>query len=124
MALIKLNREWSSLMHQYRADHQDKTNQACHAVGVPLIAGSIPVAATIVGLPVAAAMFGVGWTFQFVGHAFEGKKPSFVEDKRQLVVGLLWWTQKVGLPLVEETAAPVDGGHWAHDAAAAHAPAE
>lgn len=100
MALIKLNEEWSQLMHQYAADHQNKVNQACHTVGIPLIAASIPVGATIVGLPLAAAMFGVGWTFQFVGHAFEGKKPSFVEDRRQLVVGLLWWTKKVGLDVV------------------------
>ena len=48
-------------------------------------------AATVVGLPLAAGLFTVGWTFQFVGHVFEGKKPSFVEDKRALVVGLMWW---------------------------------
>lgn len=101
MALIKLNRDWSSLMHQYREDHQHRVNQACHTVGVPLIAASIPVGATIVGLPLAAAMFTVGWGFQFVGHAFEGKKPSFVDDKRQLLVGLMWWSQKVGLRVVE-----------------------
>lgn len=102
MALLKLNPEWTHLMQQYRADHQNKVNQACHTVGVPLIAASIPTAATVIGIPAAAAMFTVGWTFQFVGHAFEGKKPSFVEDKRQLLVGLMWWTQKVGLPLVED----------------------
>ncbi len=100
MAVIKLNEEWSELMQKYALDHQNKINQACHSVGIPLIAGSIPVGLTIVGIPLAAAMFGVGWTFQFVGHAFEGKKPSFVEDKRQLVVGLLWWTKKMGLGLV------------------------
>jgi uncharacterized membrane protein YGL010W len=98
---ITLNHEWSSLMQDYRDDHQNPVNQACHKIGIPLIAGSLPVGATVVGLPLAAAMFSVGWTFQFVGHAFEGKKPSFVDDKRQLVVGLLWWTKKVGLGLVE-----------------------
>lgn len=102
MAIIHPNREWSELMHQYSDDHQNKVNQACHTVGIPLIASSIPVAATIIGLPVAAAMFTVGWGFQFVGHAFEGKKPSFVEDKRQLLVGVMWWTRKVGLGLVAD----------------------
>lgn len=101
MAAIRLNPEWSNLMHSYAADHQNPVNQACHSVGIPLIAASIPVGMSIVGLPLAAAMFGVGWTFQFVGHAFEGKKPSFVSDKRQLVVGLLWWTKKMGLGLVD-----------------------
>ena len=98
--MIRLNAEWTELMKSYEADHQDPRNQACHKVGIPLIAASIPVGATIVGRPLAAAMFTTGWAFQFVGHAFEGKKPSFVDDKRQLVVGLLWWTKKVGLDVV------------------------
>lgn len=100
MGPIELNEEWSGLMESYRLDHQDPRNQFCHSIGIPLIAGSLPVGATIIGLPLAAAMFTVGWTFQFVGHAFEGKKPSFVDDKRQLLVGAMWWTQKVGLNLV------------------------
>jgi uncharacterized membrane protein YGL010W len=108
MAAIQLNEEWSQLMRQYALDHQNKINQACHKVGIPLIAASIPVGMTIIGLPAAAAMFTVGWTFQFIGHAFEGKKPSFVDDRRQLVVGLLWWTKKVGLPLVSVRPVVVD----------------
>jgi uncharacterized membrane protein YGL010W len=104
MALLKLNREWSHLMERYQADHKNPVNQACHSIGIPMIAGSIPLAATIIGLPLAVPMFTVGWGFQFVGHAFEGKKPSFVEDKRQLLVGLLWWAKKMGLPL--ETTEP------------------
>ena len=43
---------------------------------------------------------------QIAGHKIEGKKPSFVDDRRQLLTGLLWWTQKVGLPLVERAAPP------------------
>lgn len=103
MPAIQLNQEWSELMTSYAADHQNRVNQVCHTVGIPLIAGSIPVGLSIVGLPLAAAMFTVGWTFQFVGHAFEGKKPSFVSDKRQLLVGLMWWTKKMGLPLIGTT---------------------
>ena len=86
-------------------DHQNPINQACHTVGIPLIAGSLPIGATVVGLPVAATMFTVGWTFQFVGHAFEGKKPSFVSDKRALLVGLLWWFRKVGLDVTADAPA-------------------
>mgnify|MGYP001554945694 CR=1 FL=1 len=93
---MQLGAEWSKLMTQYEADHTDPLNQACHKVGIPLIAASIPIGATVVGLPLAASMFGVGWTFQFVGHYFEGKKPSFVEDRRMLLVGLLWWLKKTG----------------------------
>lgn len=91
---MRLNTEWSKLLTRYKDDHRNRVNQACHTVGIPLIAASIPVGATLVGLPLAAGMFTVGWAFQFAGHAFEGKKPSFVSDKRALVVGLLWWAEK------------------------------
>lgn len=99
---IRLNAEWSALMQQYRDDHRDPRNQLCHKFGIPLIAAALPVGATLIGLPLAVPMFTVGWGLQFAGHLFEGKKPSFVEDRRQLLVGFMWWTQKVGLPLVAE----------------------
>lgn len=100
---IKLNRTWTGLLDGYKADHQNAVNRKCHSVGIPLIAGSLPVGATLVGLPLAAGMFTVGWTFQFVGHAFEKKKPSFIEDRRALLVGLLWWLEKSGLADVHES---------------------
>jgi uncharacterized membrane protein YGL010W len=107
--VIRLSHEWSALFRSYEADHQDPRNQACHRIGIPMIMASIPVGATVVGLPLAATMFSVGWGFQFVGHFFEGKAPSFVSDKRSLIVGALWWFEKQGLPLVERVhaAAPV-----------------
>lgn len=95
--MITLDSEWTDLMKRYEQDHADPRNQACHRVGIPLIAASFPVGATVVGLPLAATMFTVGWGFQFVGHVFEGKKPSFVDDKRNLLVGLLWWLKKSGM---------------------------
>jgi uncharacterized membrane protein YGL010W len=97
--MIQLNDEWTRLMKSYERDHSDPRNQACHKVGIPLIAASIPVGATIIGLPLAATMFSVGWGFQFAGHYFEGKKPSFVDDKRALLVGLLWWMKKSGVSI-------------------------
>lgn len=102
MLPIRLNAKWSALMQLYRAEHQEPRNQLCHSVGIPLIVASLPLGATVIGLPLAIPMFTVGWGLQFAGHIFEGKKPSFVEDRRQLVVGFLWWTQKIGLPLVAE----------------------
>jgi uncharacterized membrane protein YGL010W len=111
MTMMRLNKEWTRLMRNYEADHQDPRNQACHKVGIPLIAASLPVGATVVGLPLAGAMFATGWTFQFVGHYFEGKKPSFVGDRRYLVVGLLWWLKKTGakIELDEEAASSAYG---------------
>jgi uncharacterized membrane protein YGL010W len=95
--MIRLNAEWTDLMNKYDADHADPRNQACHKVGIPLIAASFPVGATVIGLPLATAMFTTGWAFQFVGHYFEGKKPSFVSDKRNFAVGALWWLKKNGV---------------------------
>jgi len=97
----KLNREWSDLYAKYKDDHQNPNNQRMHKIGIPLILASLPIGATIVGLPLAAALFTTGWTFQFVGHAFEGKKPSFVDDKRSLVIGAIWCFEKYGVKLVE-----------------------
>ncbi len=100
---MRLNRSWSDLLVRYKADHQHPKNQACHKVGIPLIAASIPVAATVVGLPLAASMFTTGWAFQFVGHWYEGKKPVFFDDKRATIIGLLWWAEKVGITRLETT---------------------
>ncbi|MDB5776901.1 MAG: hypothetical protein JWP38_3034 [Herbaspirillum sp.] len=41
-------------------------------------------------LPLSIAMFVVAWIGQFVGHNIEGKKPSFFEDVRFLLVGPLF----------------------------------
>jgi len=41
-------------------------------------------------LAVAAAVFVVAWIGQFIGHAIEGKKPSFLEDVKFLLVGPAW----------------------------------
>ena len=101
---MRLNPSWSRLLERYKDDHQHPANQVCHKVGIPLIAASIPVAATVVGLPLAASMFTTGWTFQFVGHWFEGKKPVFLDDKRAMIVGLLWWAEKIGLTRLETSA--------------------
>jgi len=100
---MRLNRSWSELLESYKHDHQNPKNQACHAIGIPMIAASIPLAATVVGLPLAAFLFTTGWGFQFAGHYFEGKKPSFVEDRRALIVGLLWWAEKMGITTLEST---------------------
>lgn len=104
--MIRLNREWSDLLRQYKKQHQDPRNQACHRIGIPMITASIPIGATIIGLPLAAGLFTAGWGFQFLGHYFEGTDPAFFSDSRQLLVGVLWWLQKSGVSVqVDESAA-------------------
>lgn len=41
-------------------------------------------------LPVAAIVFVAAWIGQFIGHKIEGKKPSFFEDVRYLLIGPLF----------------------------------
>jgi uncharacterized membrane protein YGL010W len=32
-------------------------------------------------------LFALGWVIQFVGHAYEGRKPAFADDLASLAVG-------------------------------------
>jgi uncharacterized membrane protein YGL010W len=41
-------------------------------------------------LPVSLAIFVVAWIGQFIGHHIEGKKPSFIDDLRFLLIGPLF----------------------------------
>jgi uncharacterized membrane protein YGL010W len=42
--------------------------------------------------PYAIAAFVIGWALQFIGHAYEGKKPAFLTNLLHLLVGPLWIT--------------------------------
>jgi uncharacterized membrane protein YGL010W len=44
---------------------------------------------------VGVALFLLGWTLQFIGHAIEGKPPEFLKDWRFLLVGSRWWVAKM-----------------------------
>ena len=46
--------------------------------------------AAYVWWPYAIAAFAVGWVFQFIGHAYEGKAPAFLTNLLHLLVGPLW----------------------------------
>lgn len=45
---------------------------------------------TFTVLPVSIALFIVAWIGQFIGHQIEGKKPSFLDDLRFLLIGPLF----------------------------------
>jgi uncharacterized membrane protein YGL010W len=38
-------------------------------------------------LGIAAAIFVAGWAIQFLGHKYEGVKPAFFDDVKQLLIG-------------------------------------
>ena len=93
------NRTWSEWIGEYSAGHRHPINRACHTIGIPTIAIAILLAPFAFwwqpAWKVAAGLFIVGWLFQFVGHAFEGKPPEFFKDWRFLFVGLRWWLAKI-----------------------------
>lgn len=90
---------WKDWIEQYEQSHQNPVNRACHTIGIPLIAASIPLFGIALFFEsfwkIPVWMFGIGWLFQFIGHAFEGKPPEFFKDWRFLFVGLRWWVAKV-----------------------------
>jgi uncharacterized membrane protein YGL010W len=47
-------------------------------------------------------IFAVAWVGQFIGHAVEGKRPSFFKDMQFLLIGPLWLLafvyRRLGLP--------------------------
>src|SRR5579864_6718608 len=84
---------------QYSTSHQHPVNRTCHTIGIPLIVLSLILFLATAFVhrlwPIAVALFVVGWIFQFVGHAFEGKPPEFLSDWRFLLVGTRWWAAKM-----------------------------
>ena len=98
MALMS-SRTWQDWLTQYAESHQHPANRICHTIGIPIVAASVPLIPVAVFVPriwpLAAGLFIVGWIFQFVGHAYEGKPPEFTKDWRFLFVGLRWWLAKV-----------------------------
>lgn len=98
MALMS-SRTWSDWLAQYAESHQNPTNRLCHTIGIPVVAASVVLGVVSIIVPklwlLAAVLFVVGWIFQFVGHAAEGKPPEFMRDWRFLFVGLRWWFAKI-----------------------------
>lgn len=93
------NRTSAEWVAQYSTSHQHPVNRACHTLGIPLILASAAVFVASIFIHrlwlYALALFVIGWIFQFIGHAFEGKPPEFFHDWRFLFVGVRWWWAKI-----------------------------
>ncbi len=90
------NEQW---IEQYGSSHQHPVNRLCHTLGIPTILLSLPLFIASIFVHrlwmYAPALFLIGWIFQFIGHAFEGKPPEFFHDWRFLFVGVRWWWAKI-----------------------------
>lgn len=54
---------------------------------------------TATWLSAGIGLFVLGWILQFIGHAWEGKKPAFVDDLIGLIIGPLFVVAEVGFML-------------------------
>ena len=77
------------LVDEYDRDHSHPLNRALHLVGITLIGSSVVL--VVMAPPLGILLFAAGWVLQFVGHAVEGKKPSFTRDPRFMAAGALWY---------------------------------
>jgi uncharacterized membrane protein YGL010W len=69
-------------------------------LGLSLWAGQVAAALpTAQWLGWGIGLFVVGWIIQFIGHAFEGRKPAFVDDVMGLLIGPLFVTAEIGFML-------------------------
>ena len=63
-------------------------------VGMLLMSGAMLWVLTVLPqaqvLPISVGVFVVAWIGQFIGHKIEGKKPSFFDDLRFLLIGPLF----------------------------------
>ncbi len=91
-----LNEEWQQLLADYREYHDDFICEATHLVGIPMIMASLP---AMIIPPIGIGMFAAGWTLQGIGHVSKGNPPKFFGDKRNLLVGAIWWFDTVLRPV-------------------------
>jgi uncharacterized membrane protein YGL010W len=70
------------------------TLSAPFAIGMLLMSGSMLAVLSITPpaliVPASVAIFVIAWIGQFIGHRIEGKKPSFFDDLRFLLIGPLF----------------------------------
>jgi uncharacterized membrane protein YGL010W len=80
---------------------------------------SIAALSTAAWLGGGLGLFVVGWIFQFIGHAYEGRKPAFLDDIMGLLIGPLFLVTEAAFALglapalrqaVQQRAGPTHGG--------------
>ena len=83
----------TSLVDNYKSQHQHPLNKLCHVIGIPMITISWPL--FFFRWRWALALFVVGWVLQFVGHAIEGNRPAFFQNPVYFFVGPWWLIKRV-----------------------------
>lgn len=79
----------------YEKAHRHPGNRLCHGIGIPSIIVSLLLLFFTEYTVAAWSLFIVGWAFQFVGHALEKTWPEFMKNPIYLVIGPLYFFDKI-----------------------------
>jgi uncharacterized membrane protein YGL010W len=91
---------WASLVALAALAYYFALSIRLAAVVACVLAGMFLALRSLLALPwplwvTSLALFAAGWTGQFIGHAIEGRKPSFFKDVQFLLIGPLWLVMRL-----------------------------
>ncbi|HAS6171945.1 TPA: DUF962 domain-containing protein [Vibrio vulnificus] len=93
LPVLSLNWVWVAALPVWWFYYRLSLSVFLMMLGYTLASIALAWSVELLGLPLAemaVGLFVVLWIFQFVGHKIEGKKPSFFEDLKFLLIGPVW----------------------------------
>ncbi|HFQ5087678.1 TPA: DUF962 domain-containing protein [Vibrio vulnificus] len=93
LPVLSLNWVWVAALPVWWFYYRLSLSVFLMMLGYTLASIALAWSVELLGLPLAemaVGLFVVLWIFQFVGHMIEGKKPSFFEDLKFLLIGPVW----------------------------------
>ncbi|EIO3979715.1 Mpo1 family 2-hydroxy fatty acid dioxygenase [Vibrio vulnificus] len=93
LPVLSLNWVWVSALPVWWFYYRLSLSVFLMMLGYTLASIALAWSVELLGLPLAemaVGLFIVLWIFQFVGHKIEGRKPSFFEDLKFLLIGPVW----------------------------------
>ncbi|EGR0083657.1 DUF962 domain-containing protein [Vibrio vulnificus] len=93
LPVLSLNWVWVAALPVWWFYYRLSISVFLMMLGYTLASIALAWSVELLGLPLAemaVGLFVVLWIFQFVGHKIEGRKPSFFEDLKFLLIGPVW----------------------------------
>ncbi|WP_341851615.1 DUF962 domain-containing protein [Vibrio vulnificus] len=93
LPVLSLNWVWIAALPVWWFYYRLSLSVFLMMLGYTLASIALAWSVELLGMPLAemaVGLFIVLWIFQFVGHKIEGKKPSFFEDLKFLLIGPVW----------------------------------
>ncbi|EGR0232772.1 DUF962 domain-containing protein [Vibrio vulnificus] len=93
LPVLSLNWVWIAALPVWWFYYRLSLSVFLMMLGYTLASIALAWSVELLGIPLAemaVGLFIVLWIFQFVGHKIEGKKPSFFEDLKFLLIGPVW----------------------------------